>query len=122
MPDIDPERLTMALQEDAKDANEGFRAYLIVENNRLRDENAAISDLRVENERLKSQLATAFLADILLIVGAIGFGVLGVLGRDAFNGVFGTEYGNASHLICLTATCVTALIGLSLKVMGWLKK
>ena len=92
----------------------------------LRAENKSLStansDLRVENEHLKSQRAAAFLADILLIVGAIGFGVLGGLERDVFGSMFGAEYGNALCLVCLTATCVTAVVGLSLKFIGWLKK
>jgi len=48
MPDIDPSQILTAAQEEAKNANENFRLYILSENERLHDENAELSNLRVQ--------------------------------------------------------------------------
>ena len=59
MPDLDPTQIIAVAQEEAKNANENLRAYLLAENKRLRNENKELSDLRLQHAVLKERAAYA---------------------------------------------------------------
>jgi hypothetical protein len=84
MPDIDPERMTMALQEDAKDANESFRAYLLAENDRLRDENAMLKKVMFDNGRLSMMVDFYEKANWFYVVGTIILIFAGLLSGQVY--------------------------------------
>jgi len=66
-------------------------------------------------ERLKVRAEFSILGDGLLTVGSIGFGFLGVCGRDMFPD-------NISFFVCLGVALATAVIGLLLKSFLWFRQ
>jgi len=56
MPDIDFSQILAVAQDEAKHANENFRLHVLAENERLREDNASLSDLRVQNGKLKIKI------------------------------------------------------------------
>jgi len=108
-----------AAREETKNVNEIFRSHILAENERLRDENKVIPNLREQNAVLIERAVFAIIGNVLLTVGSLGFGFLGTdYGRNIFE-----KSGQADlHLICMSVAMFSAIIGLGLNVFQWIRQ
>jgi len=104
MPDIDPAQIVAAAQEEAKNAQENYRSYLLAENERLRNDTAELSDLRVRYG--KQEIKIQFYRDTkgCRDVATVVLTILGLTSLCFPTGLPGILRGIYLGLICAAAT------------------
>ena len=102
MPEIDPAQVLSDAQEEAKNANENLRLYLLAQNERLQNENASLQnikeELNVENGRLGIMVNLYETANWFYLLGTILFAISGVCSNHVWDGVFWL-------IFCIGALC-----------------
>jgi len=104
MPDIDPSQIVAVLQEDAKEAKEHLRTFLLAENERWRNENETLHDdlkklcddlqkSNVENGRLRMMVDLYQTANWFYISGTVIFAITGLLPKDIPSGLYWSLFG-----------------------------
>ena len=108
---------TVAAQEDSRTVNGILRSHILAENERLRNDNQNLSDLREQNARLKVLAEISIIGDVLFAVGSIGFGFLGSYGREKLPILNDVDFS-----LCLGGVLFTAIIGLGMKSFLWFRQ